>query len=695
MDDEQILENNIKYQYLNAPCLLEDFKNNYLTSLNIFLNDQKFKEKTDALPVLKSSAITKYEKLISKEQAELLKSKKNKSNKLQPLSLENEKIQKNRISNTAPNFQKKNFSKGLQVRYIIIDHELIEISLQAIEESNEMNNKLTDPFNAYFHESNPKIRKKALEQIINNIVPHKNNKEKNDDNKNNDNNNSKNDSTSNIKSNNTSINNGHNEYNVYNTDNNFFRQTKYKKKDILYRDLEVLQKRYKNYDMEQQRKEEKYAPILKQFTDNCNTHNIITLDQKIDYFVYLYKNNMLKPIKSKDLAVRKTLSKKNNKKYLSAPKFQTPSVKNNASNITNNIRTPISFNNLIENNIRYVNELKNNFKIVDELLNLHQLELFQRDLDNKIKSFQLIKSNFENSEKFIDKLRMYLRCEEVSPEKIILRNCEITSDRLYFLITKKYFDFGNIKHLNLSNNNLGDLGGSFLLLLISRFSTKIDYLNINNNKIGRQSCEILIDILQKNIVKLYGLSISGNKIGDKLFSEISLAISKNSFLNKLFINDNDLGKISSVILGSILKYDKKLKLLDVSKNNFGDDNIGYMLKGLICNTSLETLMINNMGLTNKSLRIFETTLCINSTLKKLFLERNKINYKGWRLLSDILNKNKYLEYISLVGNNFENEHINLIIDQQRQIKLRTISKTDYFLQITSGNEEVNLYEYLD
>ena len=695
MDDEQILENNIKYQYLNAPCLLEDFKNNYLTSLNIFLNDQKFKEKTDALPVLKSSAITKYEKLISKEQAELLKSKKNKSNKLQPLSLENDKIQKNRILNTAPNFQKKNFSKGIQVRYIIMDHELIEISLQAIEESNEMNNKLTDPFNAYFHESNPKIRKKALEQIINNIVPHKNNKEKNGDNKNIDNNNSKNDSTSNIKSNNTSINNGHNEYNVNNTDNNFFRQTKYKKKDILYRDLEVLQKRYKNYDMEQQRKEEKYAPILKQFTDNCNTHNIITLDQKIDYFVYLYKNNMLKPIKSKDLAVRKTLSKKNNKKYLSAPKFQTPNVKNNASNITNNIRTPISFNNLIENNIRYVKELKNNFKIIDELLNLHQLELFQRDLDNKIKSFQLIKSNFENSEKFIDKLRMYLRCEEVSPEKIILRNCEITSDRLYFLITKKYFDFGNIKHLNLSNNNLGDLGGSFLLLLISRFSTKIDYLNINNNKIGRQSCEILIDILQKNIVKLYGLSISGNKIGDKLFSEISLAISKNSFLNKLFISDNDLGKISSVILGSILKYDKKLKLLDVSKNNFGDDNIGYMLKGLICNTSLETLMINNMGLTNKSLRIFETTLCINSTLKKLFLERNKINYKGWRLLSDILNKNKYLEYISLVGNNFENEHINLIIDQQRQIKLRSISKTDYFLQITSGNEEVNLYEYLN
>lgn len=306
-----------------------------------------------------------------------------------------------------------------------------------------------------------------------------------------------------------------------------------------------------------------------------------------------------------------------------------------------------------------------------------------------------MKQNLEKSEKFIDKLRMVLRCKEVSQEKIILRNCEITVDRFYYLISKKYFDFGNIRHLNLANNNLGDIGGAYLLLLISKFSTKIDYLNINNNKIGRISCEILIDILQSNIVKLYGLSIHGNKIGDKLFGDISLAISKNSYLNKLFIGDNDLGKISSVILGSILKYDKKLKLLDVSKNNLGDENIGFMLKGLICNTSLETLMMNNMGMTNKSLRIFETTLCINSTLKTLFLERNKITFKGWRLLSDILNKNKHIEYISLVGNNFENEHINYIIEQQRQIKLKSISKTDYFLQISSGDEDINFYEYLD
>ena len=667
MDEEEFLQNKEKYEYLNAPCLIDGFKKSYLASLNIFLNDDKFKEKTDSLPILKSSAITKYEKLISKEEAEIIKKRKLKlkNKNLQPLVIENDLINtKKRItSKTTPNLNfKRNIrqKKGIQVRYIIIDHELIEISLKAIEENSEINNKLTDPFNAYFHEQNPKVRKKALEQIINNIMPNKkNNAEDNDD----------------IKI--------------------IYANEKDNNKEIFNKDLEILEKKYKNYEIAQKRKEEKLAPLIKFFRESCNNNNIITLDQKIDYFAYLYKNKMLNfPNKIKKNIIRKASSKKfNNKK-------QNKSQSNNKNN--NNIFTSkpssnFNFNNLYENNIKYVNELKNNFRINDDLLNNNSsLESFQRDIDTKLKSFQILKTNFESSQKFIDKLRLCLRCEEVSSEKIILRNCDINSDKLYFLIYKKYFDFGSLKYINLDNNQLGDLGCSYLLFLISKFSNKIDYLNISNNKLGKQSYEILIDILQKNSVKITGLSIGGNKLGDKSFSDIAEGISKNLYLQKLFINNNELGKISSAILGTVLKYDKKLKLIDVSGNLFGDENISYMLKGLICNSSLETLMMNNMNLTNKSLRIFETTLGINTTLKKLFLERNKINYKGWRLLSDILNKNRYIEYISLVGNNFENQHINYIIEQQRLVKIRTISKTEYFLQITSSSEEkVNLYEYID
>jgi hypothetical protein len=666
MEEENFNHIKSKYEYLNAPCLIENFKKTYLTSLNIFLNDEKFKEKTDSLPILKSSAITKYEKLISKEEAEILKKRKLKlkNKNLEPLMIENEfnNNKKKLMSNTTPNlnYRKKiNQKKAIQVRYIIIDHELVEISLKAIEENNEINNKLTDPFNAYFHEQNPKVRKKALEQIINNIIPNKKKNNNNEDFK-----------------------------LLYSNDED-------NENNIFNKDLEILEKKYKNYEISRKRKEEKLAPLIKQFRESCNNNNIITLDQKIDYFAYLYKNKLLNiPNKLKKPSIHKTSSKK----YKKQTKLQKD--KTNTSNLpfTSKPSSNFNFSNLLENNIKYTNELKNNFRISDDLLTYNNtaLETFQRDIETKIKSYQILKNNFESSQKFIDKLRLCLRCEEVSPEKIILRDCDITSDKLYYLLYKNYFDFGKLKYINLDNNQLGDLGASYLFFLISKYSNKIDYLNISNNKLGKQSIEILNDILQKNNVKIIGLSIGGNKLGDKLFSDISEAISKNIFLQKLFVRNNELGKISSAILGTILKYDKKLKLLDVSGNIFGDENISYMLKGLICNSSLETLMMNNMELTNKSLRIFETTLGINTTLKKLFLERNKINYKGWRLLSEILNKNKYIEYISLVGNNFENQHINYIIEQQRQIKIRTISKTDYFLQITSSNEEeVNLYEYID
>ena len=54
---------------------------------------------------------------------------------------------------------------------------------------------------------------------------------------------------------------------------------------------------------------------------------------------------------------------------------------------------------------------------------------------------------------------------------------------------------------------------------------------------------------------------------------------------------------------------------------------------------------------------------------------------------------KYIEYVSLVGNKFESEHFDMISEQQRQVKIRVISKTDYFFQITASKDNINFYEY--
>ncbi len=689
MEENKNIHELNKYRYLKSSQLVDNFKKQYLTSLQVFLDDEKFKEKTDALPLLKSSAINRYEKLFAKREQERQKLlKKNYKITTEP----NASPDKSKDRITINNRTKKG-KKSVQIRYIIIDNQLVNITLNAIEANNEINSKLTDPFSSYFYESNPTIRKKAIDQIINNIfvkptLPNKDNED-------------------NINTNRTLTESGtlpqiKKQVPPAQNEEEDLEKNKYMD-EVFYRDLEELENKYRANIEHYLKNHEKYKGAMNSFDESCEVHNITTLGQKIDFFVYLfYTSSKINP---KIMEHKFNPNKPNNHHSNSNLKKTRKNFRNTKESIYSNKSSNHKSNMLSRRNSRsfsdlkqvYYYEIKSAYKVTDEMVqnNMTSLEKFEKELSNKIRNFQLVKANLESSQKLIDKLRLHLLIQEISSDSIILRECNINAEKFVFLLYKKYFDFSRIKQLNLSKNNLGDTGTQYLLFLVTKYSTNLEYFNIAYNSLGKNACEMLIDCLSNNTLKVSTLCIGGNKLGDKMFSEIAIGISKNLYINKLFINDNNLGKISAAVLGSILKYDKKIRLLDASKNNFGDDIIGLMLKGLIVNSTLETLFLNDMGLTNKSLRIFGTHLSINTHLRQLFLERNKLNHNASKTLSDILNNNKYIEYISLVGNNFEIEHINYIIEQQRQVKLKVISKSEYFIQINSLGGNVNLYEYLE
>ena len=675
------------HKYIDSSDLVDNFKKSYLNSLKIILDDEKFKEKTDTLPLLKSSVINKYEKMFAKREIEKQKLL-NKEYRINSTEPNLGRISKRGLTTNSMTL-KKNIAKSIPIRYIIIDNQLVNITLDALEENNEINSKLTDPFSSYFQESNPKIRKKAVDQIIHNIfikpTQHDISEESEDDY----------DKNKNlilpqiISGNNVQIENLENS-NKNKTEN-----------DAFYKDLEYLHEKFRLNTEHALENHEKYKEPMKNFKNKCEHHNITTLGQKIDFFVYLFnKDSSINP-RVIDLKNHNLYNNNANSNFKKTKKnFRTTGASIfslRSSPKKSDLRS--RKNSFIFSDMKqvYYYEIKSTFKIQEEIIsnNLNMFEKYDKELSTKIKSFQLVKKNIESSQKLIDKLRMHLLNQEISSEKIILRECNITSDRFIYLLYKKYFDFSRLKQLNLSKNNLGDTGGAYVIFLVSKYGQSIEYLNISYNSIGKNTCELLIESLSNNNLRVPSISLSGNKIGDKIFSEIAIGISKNIYLTKLFIGDNNLGKISSVVIGSILKYDKKIKLIDVSKNKFGDEIVGYILKGLIVNSTLESLFLNDLGLTNRSFRSFATTLVINTTLRQLFLERNKFNYKASRMLSDILNNNRHIEYISLVGNNFENEHINYIIEQQRQVKLKVISKSDYFIQLNSSGENLNLYEYLE
>ena len=104
-----------QHKYLNSDKLSKDFKKSYLTSLELILDDEKFKEKSETLPLLKSSVINKYEKMLAKKKLKIISQKKNKLNNIDQKNNDITNNKKQEINN----FEKYS-KKIITTRYILL-----------------------------------------------------------------------------------------------------------------------------------------------------------------------------------------------------------------------------------------------------------------------------------------------------------------------------------------------------------------------------------------------------------------------------------------------------------------------------------------------------------------------------------------------------------------------------------------------
>jgi hypothetical protein len=117
----------------------------------------------------------------------------------------------------------------------------------------------------------------------------------------------------------------------------------------------------------------------------------------------------------------------------------------------NTHKATISFN--IHN--KYIIDLKNKFKIPDEIAENYKLQIdlenYYTDLLAKIKSSK--KQTIDLNKKLTDyqtnssfeKIKSLLAKKEISLEKVIVRECEITGERFLYMMDKKAFDFRNLQ----------------------------------------------------------------------------------------------------------------------------------------------------------------------------------------------------------------------------------------------------------
>ncbi len=478
-----------KLTYLHDPSTVEKFNKNYLSTLQVYLNDTGFKQKVSALPELTSATTIKFEKIIEK------------------YGVQQKQAERRFVTLHTPH--------PVSIRYIIVDPEDRPIDVNNIDENFELNKKIPNPYKALLEDSD-KVRKQAIEQILNNAL------------------------TKESENNVLSV----QEEKVHEIDKKQFG----KDSQI---SSEYLMNRYEAYLSPRSNLTRENAPVrrdsldrfMKGFKEACDANNFITNDQKIDYFVYLRSNKEKEretPLKNHKLGSIKIETNGNimasNKKKEKSSNFNkekdgnyslTSNVNvnictnsNKPSNITVNMpnipnvvqtnavvvpdaNMPVdsiiknpglinfismfnSFNNTHESketpskniNInnsasglindkkptseskprnlirfykaktllhvfnRYSNELRNKFKITDEASSNRHFEVFYEEIESRINNFKkCLKDNSEYSKHYIEKIKQMVSCKEISLEKVTLRDCDISPDRFYFLLTKKTFDF--------------------------------------------------------------------------------------------------------------------------------------------------------------------------------------------------------------------------------------------------------------
>jgi hypothetical protein len=447
--------------YLNDPLVVEKFNKNYLTSLNVYLDDKSFANKISQLPGLKSATTAKFEKMVEKEcemkkkrnHGELNKELTGNSTKEKEVQGEKSKIKK--INLGLPG------TKHTQMRYLILDPEDRHIDLTNIEENYEYNKKLINPYKALLVEDSDKIRKQAMEQILDNALNREKKKERTHHN-----------STTNLAKE-TSLNSKiiHNIHNI--NSNNSFLINKFNSTEN------------RTLNNEEGKEKESFNNFMRVFKESCELNNLITIDQKIDYFVHLKTNMQSKkesPERLSKYPMRhpqtmapslsyKKLFKNSNNQTIKDPNF-IPSILKGSKNDDNFTPAKDQVNNqsilghLIESNkkeayaagrsrslntdifYKYISDLKTKFKLTEDAQSIKFWEFYYNELMIKVSSY---KNQYKSitaegiNLSYIEKIKQIINCKEISQEKVILRDSEMSPDKFYYLVAKRTFDFRHIQ----------------------------------------------------------------------------------------------------------------------------------------------------------------------------------------------------------------------------------------------------------
>ena len=221
--------------------------------------------------------------------------------------------------------------------------------------------------------------------------------------------------------------------------------------------------------------------------------------------------------------------------------------------------------------------------------------------------------------------------------EVELRGCSLApidvAAVLYFLENAE-----EVLSINLSDNQLGDLGANEVKKFIVNRERKVKTLDLSGNNLTDNAAKDFATALEHSNCKLEKLDLSQNNFTDNAAKDFAAALEhSNCKLEKLYLSENNFTDNAAKHFAAALEHSNcKLEKLDLSQNNFSDNaakDFAAALKHSNC--KLETLDLRNNNFTDTAAKDFAAALKhSNCKLKMLSCNEENFTKEGRRYLTD-------------------------------------------------------------
>ena len=192
--------------------------------------------------------------------------------------------------------------------------------------------------------------------------------------------------------------------------------------------------------------------------------------------------------------------------------------------------------------------------------------------------------------------------------------------------------------LNLTGNQLGDLGANEVKKFIVNRERKVKKLDLTNNNFTDNAAKDFAAALEQSNCELETLDLSYNNFTDNAAKDFAAALKhSNCKLKRLFLRNNNFTDKAAKDFAAALKHSNcKLKTLFLRNNNFTDNaakDFAAALKHSNC--KLETLYLSYNNFTDNAAKHFAAALKhSNCKLKELYFSKENFTDEGRRYLTD-------------------------------------------------------------